>query len=213
MGLRLGSGIGRAIAIDHKVEGGNLGEFLRIRVEPVDLDTTKLQYGAWLRVGTQQPQFGPRKRQGIEFFPSTSTQQSFDPPPPPTDPVSGSLPPPGNLKATTSVPVSEPVEDKKNLSSEDAAASAPQTSLDPDPAFDLSPVVLAVSMTEGPTRMSKHTIHGKYEVYNPILPKRQRTSAANASSLGTTTSETLDNAGKSSLNSPTVVAGQPHRAQ
>ncbi|KAK8972945.1 hypothetical protein V6N11_025441 [Hibiscus sabdariffa] len=38
MGLRLGGCIGRAVAIDHRVEGGNLGEFLRIRVE---IDITK----------------------------------------------------------------------------------------------------------------------------------------------------------------------------
>ncbi|KAL4297875.1 hypothetical protein GQ457_12G013550 [Hibiscus cannabinus] len=132
MGLRLGSRIGRAIAIDHRVEGGNLGEFLRIRVEvdiskplrrfvllgngqgkkpspcplcyerlpnfcffcglvghllascmtkPVELDTAKLQYGAWLRVSTQQPRSGPRKRQGIEFFSPSSTQQASDPSP------------------------------------------------------------------------------------------------------------------------------------
>ncbi|KAL4298162.1 hypothetical protein GQ457_12G031030 [Hibiscus cannabinus] len=38
MGLRLGGCIGRAVAIDHRVEGGNLGDFLRIRVE---VDITK----------------------------------------------------------------------------------------------------------------------------------------------------------------------------
>ncbi|KAL4297820.1 hypothetical protein GQ457_12G013390 [Hibiscus cannabinus] len=38
MGLQLGGCIGRAIGVDHRVEGGNLGEFLRIRVA---IDITK----------------------------------------------------------------------------------------------------------------------------------------------------------------------------
>ncbi|KAK8523698.1 hypothetical protein V6N12_013783 [Hibiscus sabdariffa] len=38
MGLQLGGCIGRAIGVDHRVEGGNLGEFLRIRVS---IDITK----------------------------------------------------------------------------------------------------------------------------------------------------------------------------
>ncbi|KAK9009203.1 hypothetical protein V6N11_035748 [Hibiscus sabdariffa] len=33
MGLRLGSCIGRALGVDHRVEGGNKGDFLRVRVE------------------------------------------------------------------------------------------------------------------------------------------------------------------------------------
>ncbi|KAL4296368.1 hypothetical protein GQ457_12G013560 [Hibiscus cannabinus] len=38
MGLHLGGTIGRAIGVDHRVEGGNLGEFLRIHVS---IDITK----------------------------------------------------------------------------------------------------------------------------------------------------------------------------
>ncbi|KAL4339651.1 hypothetical protein GQ457_08G033250 [Hibiscus cannabinus] len=38
-GLQLGGSIGTAIEVDHRVEGGNLGEFLRIRVS---IDITKL---------------------------------------------------------------------------------------------------------------------------------------------------------------------------
>ncbi|KAL4295395.1 hypothetical protein GQ457_12G013690 [Hibiscus cannabinus] len=84
-GLQLGGTIGKAIRVDHRVEGGNLGEFLRIRVS---IDITKplrrcillgngqgrkpspcpLKYERWLRVSTQKPVVGSRRKQGIEYF-------------------------------------------------------------------------------------------------------------------------------------------------
>ncbi|KAK8590454.1 hypothetical protein V6N13_057347 [Hibiscus sabdariffa] len=63
---------------------------------------------------------------------------------------------------------------------------------------------------EGPTRSTKRTIQGKYEVCCPILPKRQRFNSALPTS--SSASGNSSNVGKSSLNSPTVVAGQPRRA-
>ncbi|KAK8547801.1 hypothetical protein V6N13_027414 [Hibiscus sabdariffa] len=46
--------------------------------KPPDLDEKKLQYGSWLRVQTQQPRAGPRKRTGIEYF----SEPSSEPPAP-----------------------------------------------------------------------------------------------------------------------------------
>ncbi|KAL4348306.1 hypothetical protein GQ457_17G007700 [Hibiscus cannabinus] len=83
MGLRLGSCVGKALGVDHRAEGGNLGEFLRHNLaacssKPPDLDEKKLQYGSWLRVQTQQPRPGPRKHTGIEYF----SEPSSEPPAP-----------------------------------------------------------------------------------------------------------------------------------
>ncbi|KAL4323476.1 hypothetical protein GQ457_11G029000 [Hibiscus cannabinus] len=123
MGLQLGGCIGKALGIDHRVEGGNMGDFLRIRatpcplryerlprfcyfygmvghdlptcaVKPMDLDLKKLQYWSWLRVKPQQPQPGPRKRSGIEYFnevvPASepATTDKVPPPPPMSQTVS-----------------------------------------------------------------------------------------------------------------------------
>ncbi|KAK8684346.1 hypothetical protein V6N13_040376 [Hibiscus sabdariffa] len=113
MGLRLGSCIGRALGVDHRVEGGNKGDFLRVRVEidiqkplrrcvmlvkPDGFDGKKLQYGSWLRVPDQQPRSKARRRLGVEYFseasqpapPTTSTTckgkaASSSQAPPPTD--------------------------------------------------------------------------------------------------------------------------------
>ncbi|KAL4297791.1 hypothetical protein GQ457_12G013530 [Hibiscus cannabinus] len=119
MGLRLGGYVGKVLGVDHRVEGGNMGEFLRILVQfdiwkplrrcvllgdstgkaatprplryerlpefyffcglvghklsdcltkPAAHDDKKLAYGSWLKVQTQQPRTGPRKRSGIEYF-------------------------------------------------------------------------------------------------------------------------------------------------
>ncbi|KAK8625748.1 hypothetical protein V6N13_056909 [Hibiscus sabdariffa] len=54
--------------------------------KPADLDAKKLQYGSWLRVQTQQPRPGPRKRTGIEYFIE----------PPMIDATPGQAPPPAN---------------------------------------------------------------------------------------------------------------------
>ncbi|KAL4298098.1 hypothetical protein GQ457_12G013510 [Hibiscus cannabinus] len=127
MGLRLGSSVGKALGVDHRIEGGNMGEFLRILVQvdirkplrrcvllggtpgksstpcplryerlpefcffcglvghalaactskPTDLGNVQLQYGSWLRVQTQQPRPGPRRRTGIEYFSDTAPRST-----------------------------------------------------------------------------------------------------------------------------------------
>ncbi|KAL4282899.1 hypothetical protein GQ457_16G014750 [Hibiscus cannabinus] len=89
MGLRLGSSVGTALGVDHRIEGGNMGEFLRILVQVdirkplrqcvllgatlADLENKQLQYGGWLRVQTQQPRPDPRRRTGIEYFSETAS--------------------------------------------------------------------------------------------------------------------------------------------
>ncbi|KAL4296049.1 hypothetical protein GQ457_12G013320 [Hibiscus cannabinus] len=87
MGLQLGGTIGRAIGVDHRGKKlspcplkyeqlprfcyhcGLLGHDLAACLaKPPDLDIRKLQYGSWLRVSTQKPAAGSRRRQGIEYF-------------------------------------------------------------------------------------------------------------------------------------------------
>ncbi|KAL4340688.1 hypothetical protein GQ457_08G033290 [Hibiscus cannabinus] len=372
MGLQLGGTIGRAIGVDHRVEGGNLGEFLRIRVsiditkplrrcillgngqgkkpspcplkyerlprfcyhcgllghdlaaclaKPPDLDIRKLQYGSWLRVSTQKPAAGSRRRQGIEYFDrkgesaetikvaagqnsvmveaagvneaegstdnsiegaaaeavdplNASTGQStaaFQVPlaagnvVTPCSPAESVQFAPSGAKDATAVPKAPTPVDVANMFVPEAAAKVSNAAaaeavatkvsnateaakvpngadlrdaahvdsvlhasagthsaqsegaLPPDGSTTMKPAIFSqdnletsCKVTEGPTRTTKCTIQGKYEVCCPIQPKRQRVHSTVSTS--SSTSGISDHAGKSSLNSPTVVAGQPRRA-
>ncbi|KAK8523706.1 hypothetical protein V6N12_013791 [Hibiscus sabdariffa] len=107
VGLQLGGIIATAIGVDHRVEGGNLGEFLRIR----------LQYGSWLRVSVQKPTVGPRRKQGIEYFATNGEAAEYaGAPADTTPPPAGSSPSAGSNNAgnddgipkTTEAVVGEP---------------------------------------------------------------------------------------------------------
>ncbi|KAL4342462.1 hypothetical protein GQ457_08G033240 [Hibiscus cannabinus] len=344
MGLQLGGTIGRAIGVDHRVEGGNLGEFLRIRVsiditkplrrcillgngqgkkpspcplkyerlprfcyhcgllghdlaaclaKPPDLDIRKLQYGSWLRVSTQKPAAGSRRRQGIEYFDrkgesaetikvaagqnsvrveaagvneaegSTDNSvegaavEAVDPLNAGTGPSTAAFQVPlaagSNAVDVANMFVPEAAAKVSNAAAAEAvatkvsnateAAKVPngaglrdaahvdsvlhasagthsaqsEGALPPDGSTTMKPAIFSqdnletsCKVTEGPTRTTKRTIQGKYEVFCPILPKRQRVHSTVSTS--SSTSGISDHAGKSSLNSPTVVAGQPRRA-
>ncbi|KAK9009196.1 hypothetical protein V6N11_035741 [Hibiscus sabdariffa] len=156
MGLRLGNSVGTAMGVDHHIEGGNMGEFLRILVQvdirkplrrcvllgaalgkpatpcplryerlpefcyycglvghglaacpskPADLDNKQLQYGSWLRVQTQQPRPGPRRRTGIEYFsdPATGSTETSPTNVPTTDTQAPAVAPASSSTGTDTV--------------------------------------------------------------------------------------------------------------
>ncbi|KAL4348123.1 hypothetical protein GQ457_17G009920 [Hibiscus cannabinus] len=153
--LCLGSTVGKALRVDHRIEGGNMGEFLRILVQmdirkplrrcvllgvglgkptvpcplryerlsefcfycglvghdlaacsskPAALDNKQLQYGSWLRVQTQQPRPGPRRRTGIEYFTEPAMASTETPPSNPPASVKAAAPTSIDSAATGSSP-------------------------------------------------------------------------------------------------------------
>ncbi|KAK8684392.1 hypothetical protein V6N13_040422 [Hibiscus sabdariffa] len=170
MGLRLGNCIGKALGVDHHIEGGNKGDFLgpanpcplryerlptfcfycgiighdlsTCTVKPNALDAKKLQYGSWLRHGPT-----------LQYAPATSG---------PVDKESGF--PPDHAPPSTDTAVHS-----ENTDGLPPASTAPATSNTGSTMADKVATEIAIGTTESETEAAVSPPSARVNFSPPVL--------------------------------------------
>ncbi|KAK9032732.1 hypothetical protein V6N11_056988 [Hibiscus sabdariffa] len=175
-------------------------------VKPTNLAVKKIQYGSWLRVPDPQPRPGSRRRTGIEYF-----DHDHGPPAPPrhydtAEAGNGNPALPGQIVVPPAV-VDDTVEQAGDAPEAAEFVSTPTVAVNEAAKLDVVTTTLPQAVVEDNQHLEP-AMSLSTSLTTPLITE----GTASSITLGATFCMPKRSI-QGRLNSPTVVAGQPHRAQ